>query len=357
MVGKLAPNSSQMTRGLVTYVLGRGYFRAVSSQNGDKFVTFSPPPQSLNGSPPSWDLDDTLDNDYILYDDLMREVRDYTGVLGFTVNISANQEIASGVSADLQVQGLVDQIHDLTRRDLRTLAAPFPGAASSAEPLPGAVREPLSGGASPSSGGGASLEIEGLSPAPVPATARRGAPMRNNRVHRPNVATRRATAELTGAITRYRGVRSNNNNDDDNNISNSNHATLAELFQPSTLHKLRQLVLYTKTDTPDAAHQLHAEADDAEVTYTMINTQPSCSGGRGSDRVPNTFKEALGLLQVARWKTASDKEIVNLEKHGVFDLVPITSVPAGHKVVGTRWVLKIKAGSTYEGRLVVQGFS
>ena len=179
--------------------------------------------------PPSWDLDDTLDNDYISYDNLLRDVRDYTGVLGFTVNIAAYQEIASDVSADLQVQGLVDQIHDLTRKDLRTLAAPFPGAASSAEPLPGAVREPLSGGASPPSGGGASLKIEGLLPAPVPATARRGAPMRNNRVHRPNVATRRATAELTGAITRYRAVRSNNNNDDDNNINNSNHATLAEI--------------------------------------------------------------------------------------------------------------------------------
>ena len=44
MVGKLAPNSSHLTRGLVKYVPGRGYFRAVSSQNGDNFVTSPPPP-------------------------------------------------------------------------------------------------------------------------------------------------------------------------------------------------------------------------------------------------------------------------------------------------------------------------
>ena len=44
MVGKLAPNSSHLTRGLVKYVPGRGYFRAVSSQNGDKTVTSPPPP-------------------------------------------------------------------------------------------------------------------------------------------------------------------------------------------------------------------------------------------------------------------------------------------------------------------------
>ena len=50
MVGKLAPNSSHLARGLVNYVPGRSCFRAVPSQNGDKFVTSPPPPQSLSGS-------------------------------------------------------------------------------------------------------------------------------------------------------------------------------------------------------------------------------------------------------------------------------------------------------------------
>ena len=43
MVGKLAPNPTHSTRGLVKYVPGRGNFRAFPSQNGDKSVT-SPPP-------------------------------------------------------------------------------------------------------------------------------------------------------------------------------------------------------------------------------------------------------------------------------------------------------------------------
>ena len=42
MVGKLALNPTHSTRGLVQYVLSKGYFRAVSSQNGDKIVTFTP---------------------------------------------------------------------------------------------------------------------------------------------------------------------------------------------------------------------------------------------------------------------------------------------------------------------------
>ena len=133
-------------------------------------------------------------------------------------------------------------------------------------------------------------------------------------------------------VTRYRGVRPDNSK----NINNNNHAALAELFQPSTLHKLLQLGVYTNADTPDTAHQLDAEAVAAEVTYTMTNTQPSCSGGGESDRIPNTFKEAMGLPQAVGWKKASNKEVKSLEKHGVFNSVPITSVPTGHKVVGTR---------------------
>ena len=78
----------------------------------------------------------------------------------------------------------------------------------------------------------------------------------------------------------------------------------------------------------------------------MASAQPSCSRAGDSYRLPNTFKEAMGLSLAARWKTASDKKIMNLEKRSVFYVVPITSVFAGHKVVGIRWVFKIKADST-----------
>ena len=220
---------------------------------------------------------------------------------------------------------------DSVNSSLATLMAP-------AEPLTGEVREPLLGGSSTPSEGRALLETARPSPAPVTATARRGAAMRDNRIHRPNVVTRRAAAEVTGTVTRYRGVHPN--------INNNNHAALAERFQPSTLHKLRRLDIYTNMDTPDTAHQLDAEAVPAEVAYTRTNTQPSCSEGGESDRVSNTFMEAVGLPEAAHWKTTSDKEIDSLEKHGVFNLVLVI---ARHKVVGTRWVWNIKADSNYKG--------
>ena len=197
---------------------------------------------------------------------------------------------------------------DSVNSNLATLMAP-------AEPLAGEVREPLLGGAPTPSEGRASPETVRPSPAPVPAIATRGTAMRDNRIYRPNVVTRCAVAEVTGAVTRYGGVHPNINN---------NHAALAERFQPSTLHKLRRLNIYTNTDTPDTAHQLDAETVPVEVAYTRTNTQLSCSGGGESNRVPNTFNEAVGLPQAAHWKTASDKEIESLEKHGVLNLVLIT---------------------------------
>ena len=77
---------------------------------------------------------------------------------------------------------------------------------------------------------------------------------------------------------RQLGLYTNTDTLDDNNINNNNHAALAERFQPSTLHKLRQLGRCTNTDTPDTVYQLDGEAVPAEVAYTRINTQPSCSG-------------------------------------------------------------------------------
>ena len=44
MAGKLATNSSRLTRGLVKHVPGRGYFRAIPSQTGTNMLHPRPPP-------------------------------------------------------------------------------------------------------------------------------------------------------------------------------------------------------------------------------------------------------------------------------------------------------------------------
>ena len=158
---------------------------------------------------------------------------------------------------------------DSVNSNLATLMAP-------AEPLPGEVREPLSGGASTPSGGRASPKTARPSPAPVPATARREAAMRDYRIYRPNVVMRRVAAELTDAVTRYRGVRPNKNTNNDDTINNNNHATLAERFQQSTLHKLRQLGLYANAGRQQHQQQQSRDSGEtfpAEYTAQAVTTR------------------------------------------------------------------------------------
>lgn len=47
--------------------------------------------------------------------------------------------------------------------------------------------------------------------------------------------------------------------------------------------------------------------------------------------LPNTFKEAMRLVEVALYKAAWDKETGSLKHFHVYNLVPPTSIPVGKK--------------------------
>ena len=110
----------------------------------------------------------------------------------------------------------------------------------------------------------------------------------------------------------------------------NNHAALTGFFQKDTVqqvHKLGSAKLGSHANL-DIAHQL----DDTFSTgnaYATTNTQGRFSSGEQKEKIPNSFKEAMGLPQAERWKAASDRKVSSLEKHGVYELIPITSVPKG----------------------------
>ena len=55
----------------------------------------------------------------------------------------------------------------------------------------------------------------------------------------------------------------------------------------------------------------------------------------------------MTLPAKAQWKAASDKEMASLKMNNVYTLLPATSVPAGHKIVGSRWVYKVKEDNSH----------
>ena len=64
----------------------------------------------------------------------------------------------------------------------------------------------------------------------------------------------------------------------------------------------------------------------------------------------------MTLLPKAQWKEASDKEMTSLKKNNVYTFLPATSVPAGHKIVGSRWVYKVKPDNSRKRHVVGLGW-
>ena len=57
-----------------------------------------------------------------------------------------------------------------------------------------------------------------------------------------------------------------------------------------------------------------------------------------------------------RRKAASDKKMASLKKNNVYTLLPAASVPAVHKIIGSRWACKVKADNSHKGCVVVLGW-
>ncbi|CAB1098893.1 unnamed protein product [Ectocarpus sp. CCAP 1310/34] len=60
--------------------------------------------------------------------------------------------------------------------------------------------------------------------------------------------------------------------------------------------------------------------------------------------------------QREEWKGACSKEMDNLRKHNVYNLVPLSSVPKGEKILGTKFVFKKNLDGRFKARLVVGGY-
>ena len=109
--------------------------------------------------------------------------------------------------------------------------------------------------------------------------------------------------------------------------------------------------------TDSTLSELQTNKAESVVEYACATTNVQrYSVGEKMEVIPNTFKEAMTLLAKVHWKAASDKEVASLKKNNTSTLVPATAVPAGHKIVRSRWGYKVKADKSYKGRVVVLGW-
>ena len=279
--------------------------------------------------PPGDDQDrDNKGHNYIADGDFLRDLRSYTSVVDHPGSASTDHVTASRRSKNTLVAELLGRISAITRRDLLEDGT-LPGEASPTGEVPqGGVLErpeqPTSPAGEPAEAplaGSSSLQQHGQSRHGVtPAVTRAGNAARSLPERRANAST-----------------------------------YLAEIATDGTLSELWRLGLYTKVLLPDVVHQTNKAESVVEYACATTIVQ-RYSVGEKMEVIPNTFKEAITLPAKAHWKAASDKEVASLKKNNVYTLVPATAVLAGHKIVGSRWVYKVKADKSYKGRVVVLGW-
>ena len=265
---------------------------------------------------------------YITNDDFPRDLRTYTSVVDHPGSAPIDNVTASRRSENTLVAEVLGKISANTRRDLFEDRA-LPGEASPTGEVPqGGVLERPEQPTSPA-GGPLESPLAGSSSIQQHGQSRHG-------------LTPAATREGNAA----RSLRERSANDS---------AHLAEIAIDSTLSELRRLGLYTRAFLPDVVHQTNKA--ESVVEYACATTKVQrYSVGEKMEVIPNAFKEAMTLPAEEHWKAASDKEVASLKKNDLYTLVPASAVPAGHKIIGSRWVYKVKVDKSCRGRVVVLGW-
>ena len=274
--------------------------------------------------PPGDDPDrDNKGHNYITDDDFLRDLRSYTSVVDHPGSASTDHFTASRRSENTLVAELLGRISAITRRDL------LEGSALPREASPtGRFRK--------------------VAFSKVLSSQRRLLvdPWRYHSQGHRRFNNMDSCAMEPRAGNAARSLRERGANDS---------AHLTEIATDSTLSELRRLGLYTKALLPDVVHQTNKAESVVEYACATTDVQ-RYSVGEKMEVIPNAFKEAMTLPAKAHWKAASDREVASLKKNNVYPLVPATAVPAGHKIVGSRWVYKVKADKSYKGRVVVLGW-
>ena len=136
--------------------------------------------------------------------------------------------------------------------------------------------------------------------------------------------------EATPAVTRAGTAAKSFVRRNAHNRLDSSH--LAAIATGPALSELRGLRLYTKETLPDIAHETYGADSPVEYAYAAAIIL-TCSAGENAEIAPNTFKEAMTLPAEMQWKAALDKEMSSLKNHNVYTFLPVTSVPAGRKII------------------------
>ena len=121
-----------------------------------------------------------------------------------------------------------------------------------------------------------------------------------------------------------------------------------QLARDRVRREIRAPIKYSEADTIARI----GEADIIAFALSMTTEKNS--------KAPSNYEEAVSSKHAEKWTKAMEEEIMSLKKNKTWTLVP---KPHGQKVIGCKWIYKIKEGLTeqdpkvYKARLVAKGFT
>jgi hypothetical protein len=146
--------------------------------------------------------------------------------------------------------------------------------------------------------------------------------------------------------------------------------TIVAPYQTST-RQLRSCVVHAPKKMSREERNLQSN-HDAYITHLLPETKDqtykrefamiqaafnSVSGFADGSNTPKNFKDVLKHKNQAGWRESMKKEFHAMETKGVWEVVLMSSMPAGRNFGGNRWVLTEKDDGTQRSRTVSQGFS
>ena len=241
---------------------------------------------------------------YASTDDLLRDARDYTVVLDFIVNIPAEDANADSVESGPEMEPILEQIHDVTRKNLLIPhGESLSGGASSVETSPGGTLPETSSPCSapdPMPAGDQAALTPALAPSPAPSEAAAR-------------CTARPAPRSEPALTRVRAA-----SVPPRRPTRSGTASLAALFDPTYT---AQLALARSPHQRRYAGHFSPPRKCVALSRVRLRLhrlhRKPCGGGGGKLKVPNTSEKAMSFPQAAQGKASADEEIASLKTHNV----------------------------------------
>jgi hypothetical protein len=149
------------------------------------------------------------------------------------------------------------------------------------------------------------------------------------------------------------------------------HTTYNPVLQPPPV--VTQDEETTMQEEVTTQGEVTTDSEQAETATSMSTTMPSFLEEYGPFALafagaeeslatgvePTNYKQAMKLPsdEKLQWQKAMHKEFKNMEEKGVWKIVKRTDVPYNRRLIGNRWVYKLKDDGTYRARTVAKGYN